>query len=248
MITAFGATDKGCVRANNEDTFLVAPDLGLYLVADGMGGAAAGEKASHLAAETLREVMHEVRDEGMNTAKLVSACHEANRRVKAAANQNSSLEGMGTTLVVAVDPPPDGAGGDKKDEPLLLASVGDSRAYRFDAGVLQQITDDQSWINEVGRRLGLAEETLKVHPMRHVLTMAIGVSDQLKVNSYAVPMKPETIVLLCSDGLHGVVTNQEITDVLNRRGPIEQSVQLLIDTARAHGAPDNVSVVILKKS
>jgi PPM family protein phosphatase len=246
MITAFGATDKGCVRANNEDTFLVAPDLGLYLVADGMGGAAAGEKASHLAAETLREVLHEVRDEGMNEAKLVSACHEANRRIKAAANENSSLEGMGTTLVVAVEPSE--IGNSMNHESLLLASVGDSRAYRFEAGKLQQITEDQSWINEVGRRLGLAEEMLKVHPMRHVLTMAIGVSEQLKVNSYKVPLDPETIVMLCSDGLHGVVTNQEITDVLNRGGPIEQRVQLLIDTARAHGAPDNVSVVLLQKA
>jgi len=244
MLTAYGATDKGCVRANNEDTFLVEQDLGLYLVADGMGGAAAGERASHLAAETLREVLHEVRDEGMNSAKLVSACHEANRRVKAAASENSSLEGMGTTLVVAVEPPNEG----RQDEALLLASVGDSRAYRFDAGVLQQITDDQSWINEVGRKLGLAEDTLRVHPMRHVLTMAIGVSDQLKVNSYTVPMTVETIVLLCSDGLHGVVTNQEIADVLNRGGPIEERAQLLIDTARAHGAPDNVSVVLLQKT
>jgi len=244
MLTAYGATDKGCVRANNEDTFLVEQDLGLYLVADGMGGAAAGERASHLAAETLREVLHEVRDEGMNSAKLVSACHEANRRVKAAASENSSLEGMGTTLVVAVEPPNEG----HQDEALLLASVGDSRAYRFDAGVLQQITDDQSWINEVGRKLGLAEDTLRVHPMRHVLTMAIGVSDQLKVNSYTVPMTVETIVLLCSDGLHGVVTNQEIADVLNRGGPIEERAQLLIDTARAHGAPDNVSVVLLQKT
>jgi protein phosphatase len=247
MLTAFGATDKGCVRANNEDAFVVEPDLGLYLVADGMGGAAAGEKASHLAAETLREVLTEVHDEGMNAAKLVSACHEANRRIKAAATENSNLEGMGTTLVVAVEPQPPARNG-KEDEPLLLANVGDSRAYRYESGVLRQITDDQSWINEVGRKLGLPEETLKVHPMRHVLTMAIGVSDQLKVNSYTVPMNRDTIVLLCSDGLHGVVTNQEITDVLNRGGPIEERVHLLIDTARAHGAPDNVSVVLLQKN
>lgn len=244
MLTAFGATDKGCVRANNEDTVLVAPELGLYLVADGMGGAAAGEKASHLAAETLRDIVDEVRDEGMNVAKLISACHEANRRVKAAAVEDASLDGMGTTLVVAVDPLP----GRENQEALLVVSVGDSRAYRLDAGVLQQVTEDQSWINEVGRRLGLPEEALKVHPMRHVLTMAIGVSDQLKVNSYTVSMDPGTIVLLCTDGLHGVVTGQEITDVLNRGGPIEQRAQLLIDTARAHGAPDNVSVVLLEKN
>lgn len=244
MLTAFGATDKGCVRANNEDTVLVAPELGLYLVADGMGGAAAGEKASHMAAETLRDVLQDVREEGMNPAKLVSACHEANRRIKAAATEDSTLEGMGTTLVAAIDT----AQPDKTSEPVLLASVGDSRAYRLDNGILQQITEDQNWINEVGRKLGLPEETLRVHPMRHVLTMAIGVSDQLKVNSYTVTMNPGTVLLLCTDGLHGVVSHQEIVEVLNRGGPIEQRAQLLIDTARAHGGPDNVSVVLLERN
>ncbi len=237
MLVAYGASDKGCVRHNNEDSFLAEPGLGLYLVADGMGGAAAGETASHVARETLREVVVDVKDEGMNAAKLVSAFHEANRRIKAAAKENPSLEGMGTTLVAAIE-----AG-----QELLIASVGDSRAYRFEAGRLQQITEDQSWVNEVGRRLGLPEETLRVHPHRHMLTMAVGVSDPLKVHSYALTMDPETVVLLSSDGLHGVVTDQEITDVLNRGGSLEERGKMLIDTARAHGAPDNVTVVLLEK-
>jgi protein phosphatase len=236
MLHAFGATDKGCVRANNEDSFLVEPDLGLYLVADGMGGAAAGETASKIAKDTLREVVEDVRDEGFNSAKLVSAFHEANRRIKVAAKEDTKLEGMGTTLVVAIE----------AQRQVLIASVGDSRVYRFDNGELQLITEDQTWINEIGRRLGLAEEALKTHPMRHVLTMALGVSEQLQVQSYSVTLESGTILLLCSDGLHGPVSDKEIADVLNRGGSLESRAKLLIDTAKAHGGPDNVSVVLLQ--
>lgn len=235
MLEAFGASDPGCVRNNNEDTFLVVPGTGLYLVADGMGGAAAGETASRIATETLREILEEEAAEGMNPTKLITAFHEANRRIKAAALENSRLEGMGTTLVAAV----------QTGEQLLIASVGDSRAYSFSDGTLTQVTEDQSWINDIGRRLGLPEETLKVHPMRHVLTMALGVSEHLKVNLYTVPLSENLLVLICSDGLYNVVTDGEVASVLNSGGSLERRTKLLIDTARAHGAPDNVTVVLL---
>jgi protein phosphatase len=235
MLEAFGASDPGCVRNNNEDSFLVAPETGLYLVADGMGGAAAGETASRIAMETLKEILEEEAPVGMNATKLVTAFHEANRRIKAATLENSKLEGMGTTLVAGV----------KADSQLLLASVGDSRAYTFQTGKLTQITEDQSWVNEIGRRLGLPEETLKTHPMRHVLTMALGVSEQLKVNQYVVPLSGEILVLICSDGLYNVVTDDEIASILNSGGSLERRTKLLIDTAKAHGAPDNVTVVLL---
>lgn len=235
MLEAFGASDPGCVRTNNEDTFLVVPGTGLYLVADGMGGAAAGETASRIATETLREILEEEAVEGMNPTKLITAFHEANRRIKAAAMENSRLEGMGTTLVAAVE----------SGEQLLVASVGDSRAYSFQDGTLTQVTEDQSWINDIGRRLGLPEETLKVHPMRHVLTMALGVSEHLKVNLYTVPLTPDLLVLICSDGLYNVVTDGEVANVLGSGGSLERRTKLLIDTARAHGAPDNVTIVLL---
>lgn len=235
MLESFGASDPGCVRNNNEDTFLVVPATGLYLVADGMGGAAAGETASRIATETLREILEEEAAEGMNPTKLITAFHEANRRIKAAALENSRLEGMGTTLVAAVE----------SEDQLLIASVGDSRAYSFSDGTLTQVTEDQSWINDIGRRLGLPEETLKVHPMRHVLTMALGVSEHLKVNLYTLPLTPDMVVLICSDGLYNVVTDAEVANVLNSGGSLERRTKLLIDTARAHGAPDNVTVVLL---
>lgn len=235
MLESFGVTDPGCVRNNNEDSFLVDPGAGLYLVADGMGGAQAGERASHIATETLREIVHEEED-GMNPAKLVSAFHEANRRIKQEASTDSKLEGMGTTMVVAVE-----VAGE-----LLIASVGDSRAYQLSNGALSQITEDQSWINEVGRRLGLAEEVLRVHPMRHVLTMAIGVSENLRVNSYAVTPEPGTTILICSDGLHGVVSEANIAEVLRQQQTLEERGKRLIELARAQGAPDNVTAVLIQ--
>jgi protein phosphatase len=238
MLEAFGTSDPGCVRQNNEDAFLVVPETGLYLVADGMGGAAAGETASRIATETLREILEEESVEGMNPTKLITAFHEANRRIKAASAVDSKLDGMGTTLVAAV----------KAGDQLLIASVGDSRAYRFAAGKLTQVTEDQSWVNDIGRRLGLPEETLKIHPMRHVLTMALGVSEQLKVNSYAVAIEPDSLVLICSDGLYNVVTDAEMGDILNSGGSLERRGKLLIDTARAHGAPDNVTVVLVRQA
>ena len=237
MLEAFGASDPGCVRTNNEDAFLVVPETGLFLVADGMGGAAAGETASRIARDTLREILEEEAAAGMNPAKLNTAFHEVNRRIKLASTENSDLSGMGTTLVAAVEAGPQ----------LLIGSVGDSRAYRLDKGHLTQITDDQSWVNEIGRKLGLPEETLKSHPMRHVLTMALGVSDQLKVNSYTLDWTPGTLVMICSDGLHGVVSEAEVSKILNSGGTLERRAKLLIDTAKALGAPDNVTVVLLQQ-
>jgi PPM family protein phosphatase len=232
MLEAFGASDPGCVRTNNEDYYLLAPSLGLYVVADGMGGALAGEHASKLAAETLREVVHEDADE----KTLIDAFYEANRRVMEAASADPAMEGMGTTLVAALS----------RNGNLLVASVGDSRAYVFENGNLKLVTEDQTWVNEVGRRLGIAENVLKNHPMRHVLTMAIGVSDELRVHTY--PLRPSsgTQVLLCTDGLHGVAGEEELRTILASNAPLETKCQELIAAAKSHGGPDNITAVLLK--
>jgi serine/threonine protein phosphatase PrpC len=236
MIEAFGASDPGCVRGNNEDYYLVAPSLGLYLVADGMGGAKAGEHASKLAVETVSEVVH---NGGVpNTDGLVQAFEEANRRVLAAASADVDMEGMGTTLVAALE-----SGND-----LHIASVGDSRVYIFEKGKLIPVTEDQTWVNEVGRRLGLDEESLKTHPMRHVLTMAIGVSDQLRVHTYLVRPSPGTLVLLCSDGLHGVAREDDLLKTLESKDTLESKCKQMIAAARAQGGPDNITAVLLKAS
>jgi PPM family protein phosphatase len=234
MIQAFGASDPGCIRNNNEDYFLIAPSVGLYLVADGMGGAQAGEHASRLAAETVREVIgaRETRD----AAALVGAFEEANRRVMQKASADPAMEGMGTTLVAALE----------TGAELLIASVGDSRVYLFENGSLRAVTEDQTWVNEVGRRLGLDEESLKSHPMRHVLTMAIGVSEDLRIHTYPVKPLPGTEVLLCSDGLHGVVSEAQMLKTLASQGTLAAKCEELIAAAKELGGPDNITAVLLR--
>lgn len=235
MIDASGATDPGCVRSNNEDNYLLEPSLGLYMVADGMGGARAGEHASKIAVETVRDVIAAANG-NVEAATLVSAFEEANRRVMDKASDDPSMEGMGTTLVAALE-----MGGE-----LLVASVGDSRGYLYENGALSPITEDQSWVNEVGRRLGLDEDSLKTHPMRHVLTMAIGVSEELRVNTYTLKPSAGAQVLLCSDGLHGVATEDTLKDTLASAEPLDAKCRTLIAAARARGGPDNITLVILK--
>ena len=236
MLEAVALSDKGCVRTNNEDYCLIEPELGLYVLADGMGGANAGERASRLAVETVAEtvLMAQRRDSQV----LLGAVEEANRRVIEAAQSDITLEGMGTTLVAALE----------TGEDLSIASVGDSRAYLLDEEGLRAITDDQTWVNEVGRPLGLDEESLKNHPMRHVLTMAIGASSPLTVNYYRVQLRPGAIVLICSDGLHGVVEPGNMERILaDHGGGLEQRGQNLIEAAKSAGGPDNVTVVLVRK-
>jgi serine/threonine protein phosphatase PrpC len=239
MLEASSLSDKGCVRSNNEDYCLIQPDLGLYVLADGMGGAKAGERASRIAVDTVAEMVSTAPHR--DSQVLLQAVEEANRRVLDAARKNPSLEGMGTTLVAALD----------LEDGLSIASVGDSRAYLLDESGLRVLTDDQTWVNEVGRPLGLDEESLRNHPMRHVLTMAIGASAPLTVNYYSVPLQAGNLVLICSDGLHGVLDSAELERILRsgRNGvSLDESCRKLVDAAKAAGGPDNVTVVLMRKT
>jgi len=239
MLEAFALSDKGCVRSNNEDYCLIDPERGLFILADGMGGARAGERASRMAVETVAETVRSA--DIPDSQVLIRATEEANRRVLEAAHNDPSLEGMGTTLVAALS-----VGAE-----LAITSVGDSRAYVLDGGGLRMITEDQTWVNEVGRPLGLDEESLRHHPMRHVLTMAIGASTPLTINHYRLPLNSGERVLICSDGLHGVLEQPEIEDILapaRNGGSLETSCQRLIDAAKRAGGPDNVTTVLLRKN
>jgi protein phosphatase len=232
MLEAFGLSDPGCVRQNNEDFYLISP-AGAYIVADGMGGAQAGEHASKLAVETVASYLQNAPSPDAET--LFQAFREANQRVMKEAASNPELEGMGTTLVAALESGPE----------LLIASVGDSRVYVYD-GELKTITEDQTWVNEVGRRLGIDETSLKTHPMRHVLTMAIGVSPELRVHSYTVHPHPGELILISSDGLHGVIEPSVIADKLSGNGSLQAKCERLIDAAKQAGGPDNITVVLLQ--
>jgi len=237
MLEACCLSDQGCVRANNEDCCRIAPEWGLYVLADGMGGARAGERASSLAVDTVMEAIGAAASR--DSQALLRAVEEANRRVSEAAHSDPELEGMGTTLVAALE----------IGEDLCIASVGDSRAYLLSGSGLRLITDDQTWVNEVGRPLGLDEETLRTHPMRHVLTMAIGAVSPLSVNYYAVSLERGALAMLCTDGLHGVVEDSRLAEILaaGREGNLEDCCQALVEAAKQAGGPDNVTVALLRK-
>jgi protein phosphatase len=240
MLEASGLSDPGCVRANNEDSLFFDTELGLFIVADGMGGAQAGEHASRMA---LDYMVGRIRAAGIRNSDLLKrSVEEANLAVMDAAAKSPRLEGMGTTIVAALAAEPSaepGAGAS-----LWIASVGDSRAYVHSDARLKRVTDDQTWVNEVGRQV-LSEEALRSHPMRHVLTMAVGVSQPLRVNTYDVHLTPGARLLLSSDGLHGVLSEDEIERMLTESPDPDKCCQALIAAAREAGGPDNITAIVI---
>jgi serine/threonine protein phosphatase PrpC len=236
MLESCALTDPGKVRSANQDCFRIVPELGLYLLADGMGGARGGERASQMAVEVVAETL--AKSPHRDAAALLDAVEAANDGILAESMSDSRLEGMGTTLVAALE---------TQENDLAIASVGDSRAWLLEDSRLRAITQDQTWIQEVGRTLGLDEIALKTHPMRHVLTMALGVGCALRIRYYAVALTPGAIMMLSSDGLHGVVAQQEMELILNEAdSTLEQKCRDLISTANAAGGPDNVTVLLIR--
>jgi serine/threonine protein phosphatase PrpC len=236
MLEAYGLTDPGCQRNNNEDYFISDSARGIFILADGMGGANAGEYASRLSAETLYEFLLKADDE-LSLGELEQGFVQANTVVRQASAESSDLEGMGTTLVAARQV-------DKVR--FQLASVGDSRAYCLSDNQLSVLTKDHTWVTEVGSRLGLTEEAIKSHPMRHVLTMAIGVSEQLRVDSQVVTVFSGDQIILCSDGLHGVIDEKMIESTLKSEKSLVEKAHYLIEAARERGGPDNITVVLIR--
>jgi protein phosphatase len=235
MLEAHAVTDPGKVRTSNQDCFRIVPELGLFLLADGMGGAKGGERASRLTVDAVTDVIS--RTPQRDAATLLTAVEEANRRVHSEAAADPKLDGMGTTLVAVLE---------TGENDLAIASVGDSRAYLMHAGCMKVVTQDQTWVQEVGRPLGLDEETLRRHPMRHVLTMAVGVGENVRVRYYAVQLDVGDMLMICSDGLHGVVAEDNVEDALNSEGTLDEKCRELIAAAHAAGSPDNVTVLLIR--
>jgi PPM family protein phosphatase len=238
MLEVCGLTDPGRVRQSNQDSFRIVRELGLYMLADGMGGARGGERASLLAVETVTKAI--ARSSHRDAAALLGAVEEANDLVLAEATRDPNLEGMGTTLVAALE---------TKANDVAIASVGDSRAYLLHGGELRAITQDQTWVQEVGRSLGLDEAALRTHPMRHVLTMAVGVAAAVRILYYAVELEPLDLLLLTTDGLHGVVGEDQIKRILEDTATsLEAKCEQLVATANDAGSPDNVTVVLMRSA
>ncbi len=225
-------THPGRKRRHNEDSYIHEPPL--FAVADGMGGAKAGEVASGLAVDALR-----LRPDigGDAKAYVVDLIQEANRRVYTRATEDASAAGMGTTMTVAlVD---DDAGR------VTIGHVGDSRAYRVRDGKLEQLTDDHSLVGELIRSGKLTREEAHVHPQRSVITRALGTDPDVDVDTFVVDARPGDTFLICSDGLSSMVSDQTILDVV-REHPrdLQAAAKGLIAAANRGGGDDNITVVV----
>jgi serine/threonine protein phosphatase PrpC len=237
-LEAWGTTDPGAVRQNNEDAWLLDPALCLAIVADGMGGASCGEVASALAVEIVGNYVRKPPVPWPPAQLLEEAIQEANRCVLERANRDESCSGMGSTIVAALWELPR----------MTIANVGDSRAYLWRAGALSQLSYDQTLVNELRLRFGLTEEEVSNFPHRNVLTMAVGTTPNLLVRIHEETLTPGDQVLLCSDGLSGPMGDGEIANVLSRLAPIPELVGQLIEGAKAAGGPDNITAVLLRYS
>lgn len=230
------ATDVGLVRSNNQDQLLVAP--GLYAVADGMGGHAAGEVASATAVKALRAAFEASDQRSAET--LLNAARAANRAVWEQAQSHRSMRGMGTTLVaLAVIEHQDGTNG------LAVVHIGDSRAYLLRERTFSQLTVDHSLVQELVNDGQISEAQAAVHPQRHVLTRALGVEPSVEVDLMAIDPRHADRYLLCSDGLSREASDEEIASVLERHRDPSEAARELVRLANSRGGSDNVTVVVV---
>jgi protein phosphatase len=229
VVRKAGLTDTGRKRRRNEDTYVVAPPL--FAVADGMGGAQAGEIASKLAAAALEDTDHgQLRGEE-GVAALIQ---EANRRVYERSNEDPSASGMGTTMTVAL----------VDDSGVRIGHVGDSRAYLIRDGRMRQLTEDHSLVNELMKSGKLSPEEAETHPQRSVITRALGTDPDVDVDTYTFSTQPGDIFLLCSDGLTSMVGEETILEMIERnRGDLERAARELVKAANRGGGEDNITVV-----
>lgn len=231
-----GMSDTGRVRTNNEDHWHIEPELRVAIVADGMGGAACGEVASALTVNTVLSFLRKPPEELPDEQLIREAVRKANGEVWHAAGQRPDCNGMGSTIVLVL----------WRGADLVVANVGDSRAYLWRSGALTQLSYDQNLANELRRNLGLSEDQISQYPHRNVLTMAIGTSEDVLICVNTVALEAGDEILLCSDGLYGPVGDTLIAEVMAARGAAMEKVQRLIADANARGGPDNVTAVLLK--
>ena len=224
-------TDTGRQRRDNEDNAYVRAPL--FVVADGMGGAQAGEVASALAVEEFRRPLA---DEGTPEQRLADRVRSANRRIYETAQTTQERAGMGTTLTAAY----------LDDAGLAVAHVGDSRAYIFRDGKLTRITQDHSLVEELVRRGKLTEEQAAEHPQRSIITRALGIEDAVEVDTWTYPVRAGDVVLMCSDGLTSMIGEDLIAAVLSAESDLDRAGERLIAEANAAGGRDNITVVLFR--
>jgi len=244
-VIAEGKTDKGTVRENNEDNFCILEKQPLYVVADGMGGHASGEIASKLAIDIIRDYFNNPdtsrqlqigeykEDYSEATNKLGSAIRLANKAIFEAAQTNPLWHGMGTTIVAAF----------LNGKRLSIAHVGDSRIYLIRLGDIEQLTDDHSLVSEQVKREMITKEQARESKMKNVLTRALGVAPEVKVDLNELSLMQGDTLLLCSDGLTAMVPDEDILSVMTATTDPSIACEQLISLANENGGEDNITVI-----
>lgn len=251
MIESYSLSDTGCARQDNQDRVLADHSLGLFVVADGMGGHKHGEKAAEIAIDTMKYYMESSRerfdvtwpfgynfDLSLDANRLSTGIQLANRHVWNYAEQSSEFAGMGTTVAAVL------LNGDIS----VVGNVGDSRVYLLRQGELQQITQDDSFLNAISPQGSLGEKEFANSPMRNVLTQAAGAEGPLDVHISEIKLQSDDMLLLSSDGLHAVIGDAAIRSIAGSGETVNRVAERLVAAARVHGAPDNVSCVLITYS
>ena len=260
-IRACGLTDTGLAREHNEDCFAIDAENHLYVVADGMGGHSYGEVASRISVDSICAFVSRERErsqpelspqelspqgETRRTAEyddrlqphsnlLKAALLAAQEQVLSAIEEDLSLRGMGTTVV----------GLHLCDGIAAVAHVGDSRIYRVRRGEIEQLSDDHTWVNEQVIAGYLSAEQARTHPLRNVVTRALGGESEVAIDMQEVAVQEADLFLLCSDGLTGMLRDEEISVLLRDEPPLEEACQSLIKAANERGGADNITVVLV---
>src|SRR5688500_6605728 len=250
MLSAYGLTDTGRVRKTNEDAMFWDLGLGLFVVADGMGGHNAGEVASQLCVDVVREFLNKSETDsdatmpyGVNAElshvgnRVATALKLANATVFATSQANPSYSGMGTTVAVAVI----------RGDTLTFAGVGDSRIYSWLNGELTQLTQDDSWVARMkAENPGISQEALDSTPLRHVLTNVIGANPETAVRVHERRLAEGEVLLMCSDGLYGPLDTPSLAGLMAEPTDLEQKAQKLLLSALDAGSRDNATVLLVE--
>lgn len=250
MLQAHGVTHQGLVRPTNEDGLFHDVDLGLFVVADGMGGHSAGEVASRLALESVHTFIRRTKDDeeftwpfgvdmrlSFDANRVRTALRLANRRAFQVSESGVEFAGMGTTIVTVL------ITGNR----LTYATVGDSRLYSFHDDKLARLTEDDSWIATLrAREPDLDEEQLRRHPLRHVITKAIGTLADTDAEIHERTLSAGEVLLLCTDGLHDLLSDRQIEHVLASRASVQASAERLLAQALEGGGRDNVTALLVR--
>ena len=250
MLQACAVTDTGPVRKTNEDSFVSDPEVRLFAVADGMGGHDAGEVASRLAIEAISGfIQRSARDTDFSWPygldgklsyegnRLRTAIHLANRRIFREAENNDDYSGMGTTIVGLLT----------SESNMAIGHVGDSRLYLIRGQVIEQLTADDSWAATIlAHDPRVKPADLAHHPMRNVLTNVLGAREQVDVHLIERDLQNGDVLLLCSDGLHGVLDNDAIQQIVRAHHDVEEAAAVLVKSALEQGSRDNVTALVVR--